>query len=143
MEKTINVDFSDSEEENNEELTNELPEEDEMDDEFRAYIYNLTCRESKTDDDDFFLETTNKKKKRERKKKDKKKLLVLDFNQDLVGENKSSNNTWKSKRLTEKKVDRKEYKFKPKKVPFEYRFKTETKSINFSSLDNETDFPSL
>lgn len=143
MEKTINVDFSDDEEEVVEEVVEELPEEDEMDDDFRAYIYNLTVRDY-DEDDSFFTDNTNKKKKRERKKnKNKKKLITLDFNQDLLANNKSTEKTWKSKRLASKSVEKKEYKFKPKMVPFEYRFKSDKPKNNFTSLDNDTDFPSL
>ena len=70
-------------------------------------------------------------------------MVVLDFNQEFLNSAKSTQKTWKSKRLAKKTVEKKEYKFKPKMVPFEYRFKNENKSNNFKSLDNEEDFPSL
>ena len=141
MEKTINVDFSDEEEV--EEEFEELPEEDEMDDEFRAYIYSLTIKES-DEDDAFFTDSTQKKKKRERKRKENnKKMLVLDFNQDFSDVGKTTEKTWKSKRLEKKTVDKKEYKFKPKMIPFDYRFKNETKLDNLYNFDNNEDFPSL
>ena len=143
MEKTINVDFSDDEEEVVEEEIKELPEEEEMDDDFRAYIYNLTVKDY-DEDDSFFTDKIHKKKKRERKKnQNKKKMVMLDFNQDLLANNKSTEKTWKSKRLASKITNKKEYKFKPKMVPFEYRFKNKNSSSSFTSLDNETDFPSL
>jgi len=142
MEKTINVDFSDEEEEVEVEME-ELPEEDEMDDDFRAYIYSLTTKES-DEDDSFFTDNIQKKKRRDRKRnQNNKKMIVLDFNQDFSNIAKSTQKTWKSKRLVKKTVNKKEYKFKPKMLPFEYRFKNEKKPDNFKSLDNEEDFPSL
>ena len=66
------IDFSD--EENDiieEEETNELPEEYEMDSEMRAYIYQLTCKNS-IDKEEFVLKEAPVKKKKKKKKKEKK-----------------------------------------------------------------------
>tara|TARA_B110000879_G_C11176853_1_gene516417 strand:- start:4109 stop:4555 length:447 start_codon:yes stop_codon:yes gene_type:complete len=141
----VNVDFSDDEnyDEIDEEV-NELPEEEEMDDDFRAYIYSLTTKERNSENDEiFFTDNIKKKKKREKKQDNNKKIVVLDFKQDFLNNDKSAKKTWKSKRLVCKTVERKEYKFKPKKVQFEYRLKKEKKKTDFQNLDYDEKFPSL
>ena len=139
MNNTIEYSDSDSEVENNETEISLYPEEEEMDDDFRAYIYSLTSKSSVLDIDDY---TPIQKKKRHREKKVKeKKIIKLDFNNQLALPEKK--NVWKSKRLSKKNTASKEYKFKPKMVPYEYRFKDNEKNNNFKSLDNDEDFPSL
>ena len=73
------IDFSDDEEEEPEEIQmNEFPEEDEMDDEMRAYIYNLTVNKSYPEHNltEEFSVGTKKKKKRERKRKEKQFIQI-------------------------------------------------------------------
>ena len=138
---TNKIDFSDDENENEEEIIDELPEEEEMDPEMRAYIFSLTT--NKNFDEEFFTERkTISKKKRVRKKKEKqdnKMFFQLDEpNYDVVKEEK----TWKSKRVAEKKVDVVEYKFKPRKVPYEYR-EGANKKVEEKQVLSMDDFPAL
>ena len=139
MNNTNEYSDSDSEVENNETELSLYPEEEEMDDDFRAYIYSLTSKSSGLNVDDY-QPVVKKKKKREKKVKEKK-MVKIDFNNEINIP--KTTNTWKSKRLTKKKPNIKEYKFKPKMVPYEYRFKEDNLNNNFKSLDNDTDFPSL
>lgn len=138
---TNKIDFSDDENENEDEIINELPEEEEMDDEMRAYIFSLTA--NKKFDEEFFTERkTISKKKRVRKKKEKqdnKMFFQIDEpNYDIVKEEK----TWKSKRVAEKKVDMVEYKFKPRKAPYEYREGVD-KNVEEKPVLSIDDFPAL
>ena len=133
------VNFSDDEGEN--EIINDNIEElsdDEMDDEMRAYIYELTINKIREDLPDQ-ISMQKKKKKRKRKKKEKK-IITLNFNS--VCDIPKKENTWKSKRLDNKVTKRKEYKFTPKMIPYEYRHQEKEKEQIKNMLD-EDDFPSL
>ena len=66
MNNTNDYSDSDSEVENNETELSLYPEEEEMDDEYRAYIYSLTSKSSGLDINDY--EPVIKKKKREKRK---------------------------------------------------------------------------
>ena len=131
------VNFSDDEGEN--EIINDNIEElsdDEMDDEMRAYIYELTINKIREDLPD---QISMQKKKKKRKKKEKK-IITLNFNS--VCDIPKKENTWKSKRLDNKVTKRKEYKFTPKMIPYEYRHQEKEKEQIKNMLD-ENDFPSL
>tara|TARA_B100000768_G_scaffold181462_1_gene204557 strand:+ start:2623 stop:3036 length:414 start_codon:yes stop_codon:yes gene_type:complete len=132
------VNFSDDEGEN--EIINDNIEElsdDEMDDEMRAYIYELTINKIREDLPD---QISMQKKKKKRKKKKEKKIITLNFNS--VCDIPKKENTWKSKRLDNKVTKRKEYKFTPKMIPYEYRHQEKEKEQIKNMLD-ENDFPSL
>lgn len=133
------INFSDDEEEIVEE-ENQEESDYEMDDEMRAYIYQLTVKSSINDNFDYSPDVSygkKKKKKRERKRKEKK-VIKLDFNKTF--EQPDKQNTWKSKRLVEKGKTKKEYKFKPRMVPYEYRSKDNKSVLN---VENKDDFPEL
>ena len=126
------VNFSDDEGEN--EIINDNIEElsdDEMDDEMRAYIYELTINKIREDLPDQ-ISMQKKKKKRKRKKKEKK-IITLNFNS--VCDIPKKENTWKSKRLDNKVTKRKEYKFTPKMIPYEYRHQEKEKEKIKNMLD--------
>ena len=134
---TNKIDFSDDENENEEEIIEELPEEDEMDAETRAYIFSLTA--NKQYDDDFFSGTGSKKKNKKRKDKKQRNNMMIDFTEPDYNI-KVEEKTWKSKRVSEKKPESLEYKFKPRMVPYEHRVIEENQKNTKITIE---DFPSL
>lgn len=134
---TNKIEFSDDENENEEEIIEQLPEEEEMDAETRAYIYSLSS--NKTIDNDFFSSTTNKKKNKKKKDRKQKKNIILELTESDYNVN-IEEKTWKSKRISEKKPESLEYKFKPRKLPYEHR---NVDKINENKNTYIKDFPSL
>lgn len=134
------VEFSDEENDNIEDEENELPEEDEMDAEMRAYIFKLTTRNSIENDKEMYemKKSPIKKKKKIKKMKKEKNIIHLDFNSEINLPQEPKK--WESKRLTKKGSTKKEYKFKPRMMPYEYREQEKKAKVNLTSND---DFPEL
>jgi hypothetical protein len=125
----------------NEEMDEELDEESseqEIDPELRARLYQEAinyCADTKAIRN---VEKKPPKKRRVRKVKEAKNIIQPCYDIDV--ELPPQKQTWKSKRLISKGCQKKEYKFTPKMVPYEYRDSTKTTEYIVPTID---DFPSL
>ena len=121
----------------NEEMDEESSEQ-EIDPELRARLYqdaNNYCTETRTT---MNVGKKSPKKRRVRKVKETKNIIQPYYDLDI--ELPSQKQTWKSNRLISKGVQKKEYKFTPKMVPYEYRDGVKTTGYIVPTID---DFPSL
>ena len=137
------VNFSDEEDENEIIYDNSKELSDnEMDDELREYIYHLSINKIRQESFNLPDKIGMGKKKKRKKKIKERKIITLDFNS--VCDIPKRENTWKSKRLDNKVTKRKEYKFTPKMIPYEYRHQEKEKEKEqIKNMLDEDDFPSL